>query len=415
MKAAIGHDFVILGGNMLLKGVCDRLHEMGYRVIVVDWNDQPAVTGDLHIQEDVKDTAKVLEVLSPYQVDGVFTCIDLAVPTVNAVHRQRGLQEMPESFREVLTKNRMRECWMRDGLFNRISLPDGSFGEEEILSMNSRMKLIVKPDIAASSRGITILEKSSDAAHLRQALDKARRASFDGRCLVEEFAEGREFTIDMLGDAQGHVSVYGISVKYHTVNALHNRVATKLHWNSSAYPEEVYERLADAGKRCYRSLGMAASYGHLEMILREDGSLSPVEIGARSSGFIASHLVPAASGCDYLADYIRVIHGESIEERDHIGGNISSMWFGYDLPSGCDSVCPSNLAKFLDPRIQVMYSKRDGLTAPRHFGAILDDTDRDAYGYEMLCGPKSVLTVEHVQNAEHQFLNEFIDNYQNKV
>ena len=70
---------------MLLQGVHDKLKEYGYNVIVVDWNDNPAVKGDLHLQIDVKDSDRVIEALknTGFKIDGCVTCIDLAVPTQN--------------------------------------------------------------------------------------------------------------------------------------------------------------------------------------------------------------------------------------------------------------------------------------------------------------------------------------------
>ena len=64
--------FVILGGNMLLQGVHDKLKEFGYKVIVVDWNEKPGFKGDLHLQIDVKDSDRVIEALKKtnYKIDG---------------------------------------------------------------------------------------------------------------------------------------------------------------------------------------------------------------------------------------------------------------------------------------------------------------------------------------------------------
>ncbi len=410
--------FVILGGNFLLQGVYDKLRSYGYHVLVVDWNSQPGVKGDLHLPLDVKDEKAVMGALESldYPIDGALTCIDLAVPVVNAINRRYGLAVMPEPFsKEVLTKSHMRECWQRDGLFGRYSETDDKLSESDMIALWRRMSLLVKPNVAASSRGITILPKAEDsqsdsrlAEHLRQALAIAREKSFDGRCLVEEFVEGREFTIDMLGDGQGNLSVYAISTKYHSPFALHNRVATRIHWNSRAYPDEVFARIAEMGKRCYRSLGLSNSFGHLEMLMRPDGRFSPVEIGARSSGFICSHLVSEASGRDYLHDYVRMLHGQTIENADHINGPRSSMWFGYDIPAGTHSVRPSTLRPFLDPRIEVLYSKTDGLKVPGDFGNIIDDNGRDSYGYEMLAGDRDILTIDSVERANREFLGEFL-------
>lgn len=405
--------FVILGGNMLLRGVYDKLKEYGYIVIVVDWNEEPALKGDLHIQLDVKNSECVLHALQSLEVfvDGCISCIDLAVPTVNVVNKWCGNKVMPENFMKVLTKSEMRDCWLRDNIFGRISRLDSDFSIEDIYLLNKQSKLIIKPNVAASSRGITIIEKNQSRDFIVSALDKAKELSFDAHCLVEEFVEGREFTVDMLGDDTGNVSVYAISVKYHSKNALNNRVATKLHWNSNVYSNEIYEKIADIGKRCYKSIGLKNSFGHLEIIMREDGSFSPVEIGARSSGYICSHLVSAAAERDYLMDYIKMLKGEYIEPIDHINSKTSSMWYGYDIPKDSYSVCESNLAKYLPSKIDVIYSKRNGLMSDRHYGGMVDDNSRDDYGFEMMVGPKSVLTIDNILEAEKSFLDEFLGEF----
>lgn len=401
--------FILLGGNMLCRGICEKLQFFGYKVLVVDWNACPAVRGDEHWQMDVKDAAGILQALekSAYDIDGAFTCIDLAVPTVNAIHRRYHRALMPEAFDTVLTKARMRAAWQQAGIFNRYSKTYEPSLWNEIKALNSEMKLIVKPNVAASSRGITILEKCSDDELLQAAIAKAANTSFDKQCLIEEFVEGREFTVDMLGDEE-NVSVYAISVKYHSANTNHNRVAVKLHWNSNVYPDEVYERIAARAKECYRALGMKNCYGHLEIIMKADGSLSPVEIGARTSGYIGSHLVSKASHCDYIEDYLRVIHGERIPAQDHINSDSSSMWFGYDFPDGAVAKRNCCLADFLPAEVEVLAHKRDALQLGRRFAIMQDDNGRDDAGFEMLAAPKSVLTIELVEEAERHFLRHFL-------
>lgn len=403
--------FVILGGNKLNTGSYEHLSEMGYFVIVIDWNESPAMKGDLHIQADVKDTEKVLALLQAggYNVQGAMSSIDLAIPTVSAINRHYGWKYQPSAFNKVLTKEQMRQAWERDGLFHRQSVQANQLTLLQMQDWNRQQKLIVKPNVAASSRGITVLDSNSSVEMLQKALLRASSTSFDKEALVEEYVEGREFTVDMLGDDYGHVSVYGISVKYHSENALHNCVSAKLHWNSAAYPPEVYTAIAEMGKKCYRSLGMKNTFGHLEIIMKSDGSFSPVEIGARSSGFIASHLVWHAAGKDYLGDYVKMLHGEAIEEKDHINGPISAMWYGYDIPANTTPVRLSCLAKFLDPQIKVMYFNRSGIVVGKKYQYILDDEGRDDQGYEMIYGPKEILTIENITKAEKAFLKDLTD------
>ena len=52
--------FVLLGCNRLLTGQVAHLRELGYKVIVVAWNEVPSITGDLYIRMDVKDSSGIV-------------------------------------------------------------------------------------------------------------------------------------------------------------------------------------------------------------------------------------------------------------------------------------------------------------------------------------------------------------------
>ena len=389
--------FAILGGNKLLKGICERLQSYGYYVVVVDWNEKPAVTGDFHIREDVKDSETILRIFKErgYDIDGAISCIDLAAPSVSAINKAYGLKYMPEKYNVVLSKEQMATDWKAAGIFNRISERSDSISLDEIVELNKKYRIIIKPDVAASSRGITTLEVGSTVTQIEEAMNTAQEASFNKLCLIEEYVVGREFTVDMLGDDYGNVVVYGISVKYHTPYAGKNRCAVKLHWNSNVYSDEVYKAIAQRGRECYKAIGLKNSFGHLEMIMKEDGTLTPVEIGARTSGFIGSHLVSAAS-------------------EDHINGTQSAMWYKYNIPTGYTCVKETSMEDFFGPQITVMYNDHSGLKEGVTFGPIIDDNTCDKEGYEMIRGPKAVLTYDNIRKSEKQFLKEFC-NYQDEL
>ena len=404
--------FVLLGANKLLWGQVCKLREFGYKVIVVAWNDHPDIEGDLFIQMDVKDKDGIIRKLEELglkgRVDGALSSIDLAAPTVNAINRWAGNKTMPEKFDVVLSKEEMRDCWMKAGVFNRISKMDDEFPMDELYETSQHMKLICKPNVAASSRGITILEKGQTHEALQNALYKARETSFDHRCLIEEFVEGEEFTVDMLGDAYGNVNCYGSSIQHHSLYALKNHVTVIHHWNSRKYDDATWNRIADFGIACYKALGLHSMFGHLEIIMKEDGTFTPVEMGARSSGFICSHTVSAASGHDYLGDYVKMLHGGKVEPGNYLNGANASMWFGYDIPSDSDSVTATNITEFLDPRITVLFENHDGLKVNEHYGDYINDGDRDKFGYAILCGPRDIMTYESVQASNEKFLDKFL-------
>lgn len=403
---------MLLGENPLLWGQVCHLRELGYKVVLVAWNETPRISGDLYIRRDIKDSKGLIDDLERLglkgKVFGALSSIDLAAPTVNAINGWCGNKTMPEKFNHVLSKNEMRDAWMAAGIFNRMSRMDDEISLEELFGYSSRMKLICKPDVAASSRGITILEKDRSREELQEALDKARETSFNGKCLIEEFVEGEEFTVDMLGDSYGNVNCYSSSIQHHSLYARNNHVTVIHHWNSRKYDDATWNRIADFGIECYKALGLHSMFGHLEIIMKEDGSFTPVEMGARSSGFICSHTVWKASDHDYLGDYVRMLHGAVIEPGNHMNGENASMWFGYDIPSHSHSVKVTDITKFLDPGITVLYENHDGLKAGEDYGDYINDGDRDKFGYAILCGPRDILTYESVRESNRKFLDEFL-------
>ena len=405
--------FVLLGANKLLRGQVVRLNELGYKVVVVAWNDNPDIEGDLFIRMDVKDSAEIIRRLEEIglkgRVDGALSSIDLAAPTVNAINRWCGNVTMPATFDKVLSKEDMRDAWKKAGLFNRISLSDDEITISELSELSKKMKLICKPDVAASSRGITILEKGQTEESISKAIAKAKETSFDDKCLIEEFVEGEEFTVDMLGDAYGNVVCYGSSIQYHSKYARDNHVTVIHHWNSLKYDDGTWNRIADFGISCYRALGLSGMFGHLEIIMKEDGTFTPVEMGARSSGFICSHTVSAASGHDYLADYTKVLHGERLVSGNYLNGPQASMWFGYDIPSGSDSVNAADITEFLDPRITVLFENHEGLLTGVHYGDYINDGDRDKFGYAILTAPRDILSIESIEASNEKFLDKFLN------
>ena len=160
-------------------------------------------------------------------------------------------------------------------------------------------------------------------------------------------------------------------------------------------------RIADYGRRCYQSLGLNCSLGHLEILMREDGLLSPVEIGARSSGFIASHLAGTAAGRNFFDDYVQILQGGSVAPIFH-QSQMSSLWFFYDLPPGRPCRRVTNLLEHLPAGIGSFYSDRAAIQRGRVYETIDDDTGR--YGHEILHGPRDQLTVETIERAERRML-----------
>src|SRR5438046_1068210 len=211
---------ILLGGNKLHRGVVDKLHERGMKVIVVDWSPEPELKGDHHFRVDTKDTGRVLGALAQLgqmDVRVAYTSTDVAVPTAAAIHKHYGLCAPQGAMYQVpLSKAQMTAVWNAHNLLNRFSLliPPG---QQQILIVAARgNEVIVKPNVSSSSRGITIVAAGADETTLRTALKRAQRRAFDGQAVAEESLDGRELRVDMMVDAQGTVANSADSVIDHT-------------------------------------------------------------------------------------------------------------------------------------------------------------------------------------------------------
>lgn len=173
------HDiFLLLGGNKLNYGIYNKFQKKGYLIYVVDWNESPYLKGDCHLQIDVKDAEAIIEVLKSRSllsnIRFVYTSIDLAVRSVMEINRAIGFNTLStESLKYVSSKSSMTDKWNKSNLLNRFS---GVYSEynNNILELNQKYDLIIKPDNSSSSRGITICRRNSDAKYVIDSFEKAK-------------------------------------------------------------------------------------------------------------------------------------------------------------------------------------------------------------------------------------------------
>jgi phosphoribosylaminoimidazole carboxylase (NCAIR synthetase) len=402
---------VALGGNELNAGLEQVARRRGARLLVVDWNDAPGFPGDRHLCLDIKDSEAVVAELRPLidRVAFAYTSSDVATETVARIHAERGLLRPPaDALAAARHKPRMNAIWERSGLLDKRFRACGSLDELTLFCDDVPGDLIVKPAAGSSSRGITVLRaEDRDDRALPTAWDRASGVDPHGEVIAEEFVHGIEYTVEMLGDSSGHVQVWAISRKSHSANAGRSRVASKLHYNPRELSRPHQHTLARFGRQCFRALGLQTCLGHLEVIERPTGDLVPIELGARSSGFVATHLVDAISEQKrtLLDEYESVLRGGEIPD-ELVRPLRSSMYFFYDLPPGVGRRSGTSILQFLTPGVRSLACDRSKLRPGSLFAQI--DSDYDRHGYEILVGNSDALTLDAVERAETAHRGEFL-------
>jgi D-alanine-D-alanine ligase len=168
------------------------------------------------------------------------------------------------------------------------------------------LPVVVKPPREGSSVGVHIVHTADE---LERALADAKR--FGDDTLVEEFIDGKELTIGILGDdvlpiihIQPEDGFYDINNKYPWMTG-----TGKTHYHCPAELDSATtERVQAASMAAFKAAGTEV-YGRVDCLLRADGSPYILEINT-IPGMTASSLLPKAArayGIEFPQLCLRII------------------------------------------------------------------------------------------------------------
>ncbi len=159
------------------------------------------------------------------------------------------------------------------------------------------LPVVVKPPREGSSVGVHICHTQ---AEFDAAIEDAKK--FGGTTLIEEFIEGKELTIGMLGDQVLPVihiepvsGFYDISNKYPWMQQRPaDAPPLTLYHCPAPFDAETTKRIQDAAYAAYKSVGDAV-YGRVDVMLRErDNAPFVLELNT-IPGMTSSSLLPKAA------------------------------------------------------------------------------------------------------------------------
>ena len=153
------------------------------------------------------------------------------------------------------------------------------------------LPVVVKPPLEGSSVGVHIVRTESE---LGAALEDAKK--FGSETLVEEFIEGKELTVGVLGDQVLPVihiepvsGFYDINNKYPWMGG----TGKTLYHCPADLDEKTTQRVQDAAMAAMRAIGVEV-YGRVDVMLRDDGEPFVLEINT-IPGMTVSSLLPKAA------------------------------------------------------------------------------------------------------------------------
>lgn len=292
----------VIGANEPLIPFYRQAKKLGYEIIGIAWEEgsvcKPYCDRFYPISFAEKD--KVLEVCKKEHVDGILSfSLESALPTVAYVANRLGLvSNSEESIAITQSKYTQREALQAAG----IPVPHYYLIEEEndLSDVQCDFPVIVKPVDSGGSQGICKVDSFDE---LSEAYKYAVDYSRSSKVIVEEFVDGREFSVEYISHQGKH---YFLQVTDKVTSGA-PRFVEMQHHQPADIPESLRLRIKEMVESALTALKIENSASHTEIKLNSRGELFIIETGARMGGdYITSDLVRLSTGYDFVEGAIKL-------------------------------------------------------------------------------------------------------------
>ncbi|MDK3835587.1 ATP-grasp domain-containing protein [Staphylococcus pseudintermedius] len=296
----------------------------GYRVVLMTDHDPQLIDSGLDevIEIDTYDETAVVEAVIAYHqqhhLSGILTWSDKDVELVAQLNDRLQLPGIPVSH----VKNARNKYLMRMA-FDQVPdiSPDYENVRSEVDLRHAVARIgtpgILKPVGASGSKGIFKIESEECIEYVYETLRHATSPERDkvyhyypNDYIYEGYLVGEEVSVE--GVVQnGEVRIAGITDKAVTPEYSLEYIAIFPSDKNAALQQEIKTKATQA----IQSLGIDHCAFHLEGRVTKDG-FKVIESAARpGGGFIASHLIPGASGHSYIEKILDVAVGNDVTEK----------------------------------------------------------------------------------------------------
>lgn len=300
-------NIAIIGASYLQLPLIEKAKKMGYITHVFAWksNDVGEKAADFFYPISIIEKDEILDICKRIGICGICSIAsDLAVITVNYVAENMGLNgNTMHSAMMCTNKYLMREAFRNNG-----DPSPRSYLVRQKLNLkilNLKYPVIIKPTDRSGSRGIYKVDFAKD---INDAILCARNESFERKALVEEFIDGKEYSVEYIS-YQGKHYFLAVTEKY-TTGAPH--FIETGHLEPASIDNEILKKIKTVIVHALDTLEIRNGASHSEIKIDTNGNIFIIEIGARMGGdCIGSDLVKYSTGYDFVKMVIQVACGEA--------------------------------------------------------------------------------------------------------
>ncbi len=280
---------------------------MGLDTIVIDPAiDAPGkIYADHYYQVGSDDYKKTKEIALSHNVNGIITSqMQNPLRLMARLADDIGLAFMkPDVIEKSLNKFLMKNSFIENEIpcAKGIQFKDKTQLNEMVLDHFS-YPLILKPTDSHSSRGVYKVDCYEDIVNY---LDETINFSSDGSFIIEEFIDGKEYSIEAI-TYKGNTTIVQYTEKF--ITPYPNTVEIG-HFQPANLSDAEKKQIDYVVKKAVGGLGIDNSASHTELKMTDNRPVL-IEIGARLGGdFISSYLTEASTGISMDRAAIQVALG----------------------------------------------------------------------------------------------------------
>ena len=306
---------LILGGSRYILPVIEAAHDMGHRVITMDYlpDNIAHKYSDEYANVSIVDKDAVYEAAKDLKVDGImsFAADPGVVPAAYAAEKL-GLpfQGSADAVATLQNKGKFR-AFLRDNEFNCPQIfVFGSVNEAIDAADEIPYPVIVKPTDSAGSKGCTRVD---GADQLALAVEYALEFSLSNTVIVEQFMEKKYPSSDADGfTVDGEFKCISFTSQYFDSNAA-NPYTPAAFGMPCNMPKAAVLQLTDDLQRLAYLLNLGTGVYNIETRVGTDGLPYIMEISPRGGGNRLCEMLRYASNVDLIRASVQGALGEIIE------------------------------------------------------------------------------------------------------
>lgn len=295
----------VIGANDPLEPFYKQAKALGYYIIGIAYPKGAVCRKycDEFYPISFVDKDLVLDVCRKTKIDGITSfSLESALPTVIYVAQNLGLVSNTEvCLNRLVNKYTMRNALDAAGIPNpRYAIVTSA---NELDNMRVPFPCVVKPVDSGGSQGVTMVSHTEE---LKKAYERSMGYSRTGKVIIEQFIDGREFSVEYLSCNGRH---YNMQITDKVTSGPPYFVELQ-HHQPANISDELHDRICDMVEKTLTALCVENSPSHTEIKLNSENQLFIIETGARLGGdYITSDLVRLSTDYDMVKGTLELATG----------------------------------------------------------------------------------------------------------